>query len=222
MAYFPIYISINIVELGYSTINPLEYFNLNNYTNISYIAASNNITNLTQIIEEYENEKNFLNHIINFTFINGGIPFESDSKKFKILNIISGILYSLNLIVVLVIVLEEDFSLFNISNAISLAFFTFNLTSCISITIMEIIILVLIFKLKNSFSNYFALIEDLFQVIISRYIWNKIEDFNFTIFCIFSGFLLTILNIIFIIYNCNQSLKAIMVKSDRFLDHFIS
>ena len=83
VAYFPIYISINIVELGYSTINPLEYFNLNNYTNISYIAASNNITNLTQIIEEYENEKNFLNHIINFTFINGGIPFESDSKKLK-------------------------------------------------------------------------------------------------------------------------------------------
>jgi len=77
LAYYPIYSSFKLEEISHSAKNPLEYFNLKNYTNITFIAEYYNITNLTIIFEKFGSEENFINNKINFALNNKGIKFES-------------------------------------------------------------------------------------------------------------------------------------------------
>lgn len=79
----------------------MEYFKLNNYTNITFIASFYKITNLTIIFEKFKSEENFINYKINFTTINKGIKFESDLVRYKISSIILAILYTINYIAVI-------------------------------------------------------------------------------------------------------------------------
>ena len=220
VTYYPIYISFNLVEAGYSTKNPLEYFKLNNNTNITFIAGYYNITNLTIILEQYENEENFLNNKINFTSINKDIPFESDHKNYKILTIISAIFETVNFIILSFILFNKKINC--TANNIKIVFcliiiFIFYVFSII----LLIIILIIINRLHKSLSEFYLLIEYLFNIKIEQFIWNELIDlddnFDYECFNIIIVFLLIITIFVF----CVKGIESIFIRSNRFIDRLI-
>ena len=219
LAYYPIYTSFNLVEAGYSTKNPLEYFELNNYTNITFIANYYNITNLTIIFEQYENEESFINNKINFTSINKNIEFESDHKKYKILSIIIAIFYTLNLITLAFIVFNKIFKFINNSKEV-FCLFILLIFYIISI-ILSSIILIIINRLYNSLKEFYSLIEYLFNVNIAGFIWNEVSDLNNNFVSICLNLFFTIIIIVFIITLCKDSVQHISIGSNKFFDKLI-
>ena len=216
MAYFPFFSSFNLVKASYSTKNPLEYFELKNYTNITYIANFYNITNLTTIFETFETEENFINNKINFTSINKGIEFESDLNNYKILSIILSIIYTLNNILLLAIIVNNILHLFNNSKEM-IILVTLFLLYIISV-ILSSLILIIINRLYNSLSYFYSLIIYLFKLKIPKANLDEVDYLNDS----FNGerfnLIFSIIIITLIIIKCKDSIEIISPKSNRFFD----
>ena len=78
-----------------------EFFNISNYTNITYLAEYLNITDLITVKNMEENEEYLLNYIINITLIDDKNSFESDKRKSKIYGIILFILFISKLLILI-------------------------------------------------------------------------------------------------------------------------
>ena len=91
----PIYLAFSFDILNENNFNITEFFNMTNITQIEHISK---LLNKSIIEELEENNKTFINNLINFTEINGGDSIESNIKKTKINNIIFGIIILIGLI----------------------------------------------------------------------------------------------------------------------------
>ena len=91
----PIYLAFSFDILNENNFNITEFFNMTNITQIEHISK---LLNKSIIEELEENNKTFINNLINFTEINGGDSIESNIKKTKIINIIFGIIILIGLI----------------------------------------------------------------------------------------------------------------------------
>ena len=216
LACYPIYSAFNLVEVSYSSKNPLEYFKLNNYSNITFIASYYNITNLTIIFEKFESEENFINYKINFTSINKDIKFESDLKRYKILSIILAILCTINHIVLIYIIF---FNIINNSKLVLLINILF--LSYIVSTILSIIILIITRRLNKSLTYFYSLIIRLFKVKISKFIRNEIKYLRsaFTYESINLFYFIFIICIV--VFECKKSTDHMSIRTKSFLNKLI-
>ena len=218
--YFPLYTSFNLVEAGLSTRNPLEFFQLKNNTNITYIANYYNITNLSLINETFQNEENFINYKINFTFINNGIEFESDLKKYKILNSILGIFSTLNIILLCSIFFDENLGLINNSKYV----FYISIILCLSYIISIILSLLtfrIIYRLFKSFSHFYSLIENLFLIEIPQKIWNEVKFLDKSSLFLCINFIFSILFLTYTIGVCKTNFVYKSKSTNHLLEHLI-
>ena len=221
LAYFPIYSSFNLVEVSHSSKYPLEYFNLKNYSNITFIAGCYNITNLTIIFEKFGNEENFINNKINFTLINKGIKFESELKYYEILNDILAISYTTNIIILLSIIFNKDLNLINskklLFSFLSILFILNTISIILSFTNLKIIK-----RLKNSLSKFYTMIEYIYTYEIPQFIWDEIGYLDNTSNIIYINLFISIIIICIIIPRlCKNSIENIKIRRKSFLDEFV-
>ena len=217
---FPVYNSFNLVEARFSSKNPYEFFELKNYVNITNIANYYNMTNRALKIEMFENKENFLNYKINFTNINKGIKFESDLKNYKILSVIIGFLSTINLILFSTIFFKDYFDLnfklniFYISLILSLLYIIIIILSSITFSITN--------RLYNSFSDFYSLIENLFQIEISNNIWKEIKFLDKSSLFICVNIIFSILFVASSIGELNNSIEYIKYRSFGILDILVN
>ena len=132
-------------------------------TNITQIEHISKLLNKSIIKELEENNKTFINNLINFTEINGGDSIESNIKKTKINNIIFGIIILIGLISFSLIYFRFlDKILEKIKNRIIALAILFVIN--IILVIIKSIDLCVFFKLANYFNKLFKKIKDLFLV----------------------------------------------------------
>ena len=135
--YYPIYNAFNLVQISYSSNNSSEYFNLWNYTNITYIAQYYNLTN-SEFLDKFENKEKFIDKEVNFTSINQGIKFEIELKNYQKLTIISAIICTVNLVLFYILYFNDKLDLIKNSKELILLTLLF-LFFIISITLSSII-----------------------------------------------------------------------------------
>ena len=156
----PIYLAFSFDILNENNFNITEFFNMTNITQIEHISK---LLNKSIIKELEENNKTFINNLINFTEINGGDSIESNIKKTKINNIIFGIIILIGLILFSLIYFRfRDKILEKIKNRIIALAILFVIN--IILVIIKSIDLCVFFKLANYFNKLFKKIKDLFLV----------------------------------------------------------
>ena len=220
-SYFPIFNLCNLDLIRYSSKNPLEYFNLKNHTNITFIARFFNITNLTIIYEQFESEENFINNIINFTFINKGIRVEPELKKYEILSTFLAIVINKNYWLFFAIILNKNLKFIN-SKIVFLLILSIHFLFIIISLIISFLILKIINKLANSLTIFYSQIEYLFTYNIQPFIWNEVQNLNNTYYYICFNLLLSFFMICLIIILRKDSIKYLPIKRKKsFLDNLL-
>ena len=220
LPYYPIYSSFNLVKASYSSKNPIKFFRLKNYTNITFIARYYNITNLSIIFEKFESEENFINYKINFTSINKDIKFESDLKRYKILSIILAILCTINHIVLIFFIFcKIKFNIINYSKEVLIISFLF--LSYIISTILSIIILIITRRLNKLLSYFYSLIIRLFKVKISKFVMNEINHLRSAISYEILNLFYLFFIICLIIFECKNSTDHMPIRTNNFLNKLI-
>ena len=214
--FVPIYYSLNLRKAKDYIKEPIEYFDLINNMNISYISELLKITNSSTIQYTFKNKKNFINHILNFTYINNNIKFESDQKDFNKYNVIQAIFCPLNIIAIYFILYGAIFKYINF-----IYFLVIHLLFNITILIVEIFGLKLSDKLTQSLANFFATIKYLFQITILKIYYDDIDKFYDSCVTITGNMVFTIASIIYIIYILKQILEE-KVKFNSYNDYLIN
>ena len=100
------FISYSLKNIKEGIDNPIEYFELKNRTNITYISKLENITNNSKIEEMINNKELMIKNILNFTYINENTKFEASVNLFKFCNISQRIIFLINLVVLLCSILN--------------------------------------------------------------------------------------------------------------------
>ena len=217
-SYFPIYSAFNLVQVNYSSNNASEYFNLENYTNITYICEYYNLTNLS-FFEMYENEEGFINEEVNFTNINQGIMFETELKNYQKLTIISASIFTFNSILFYTLSFNYKLNLFKNSKE----FF------CLALLFLFVIISIIlssikiknIWRLFNSLNKYYSLIIDLFEVDISQFIIDEFSNLENSFYLGFLSIFSSVVFSVLIIYLCNHSIEGVTNRKNKFLDRLM-
>ena len=217
-AYYPIYSSFNLVQISYSSNNSSEYFNLRNYTNITYIAQYYNLTN-SEFLDKFENKEKFIDKEVNFTSINQGIKFEIELKNYQKLTIISAIICTVNLVLFYILYFNDKLDLIKNSKELILLTLLF-LFFIISIALSSII-MKNIWRVYDLLVHYYRLIKDLFNVDISDFIINEITSLSNTfIFEFLSTFSSVVISSI-IINLCKNYTERIPNRKNKLLNKFI-
>ena len=161
------------------TNNQIEYFNLINHANISYIVdylQKKNITNFSNLTKISENKENFINNITNFSTINGGINFEKEQTNLQIINIILSITYTFTIITFIFIFINFPFKFINpiVLIIMSMFFYLFSLISLI----FEILDMKIINILYKSLRRFYSRIYKLFGLKIPLSNLNELRFLN--------------------------------------------
>lgn len=216
--FYPIYSSLHLVEAESSISNPSSFFELKNYTNINFIAEYFNISNITETMEKFKNEENFINYILNFTSINEGIKFESDLINYKEFSIISGILNFINLSLFSIIGVTKNKNI-DFYKKYKFVLLTLLFLLYIIYIIISLFLLIIINRLHKSFLNYYNLIHYLFKIAISQHLLDEIDtlDDSFNIICMNYCYIF----ICIIICLCKDSRNYITFRTEKNLEKLI-
>ena len=164
-AYFLPYFTINNLSKTKECINnPIEYFNLLNSTNITYIAELKNITNNTIIDEMSNNKKLIIEQLLNFTFINENITFDSDYKKYRAFDIIIKYEFFFCSIFLIFVIInyKNKFKYIDSAKSIYLLIIIFFLD--IKSLFLHFKFVNIISRLSESINKYFAKIKKIFEI----------------------------------------------------------
>ena len=207
----PLFDSYNLDKLDEGLSNPIKNFDLLKYTNISYIADLLNITNSTKIRIVNENQEDFINNLINFTFINGNIKFKSCQKVLKIFNTIHTIFCFLKTMTFIIIFLRKK------NNFIKSKIFLF-LVFLMIFSIISLIFEILDFnycsELYNSISIFVGKISQFFRIDIPKVYKDEINKIDNLMEADSLNFIISIAMIIYNICICEGKIhKKLNLKT---------
>jgi len=184
--FFSTYFSFNFNNIKEYIHFPTKYIEPSNYINLEYIASFNNITNITII---RENEKNYIDNLLNFTNINEGKTFEYHQGMNKFLNIIILIIFIFNIINFLYILIKGRFFIYTPKYYILISLF---FLLALVLIILDILDFIIINKLLNSFYSFKERVDNIYEY---KYIYNIIlKEKNFFYFSLAALFINIVAN----------------------------
>ena len=187
---YSVYNSYKLDESRECIENPLNYFNITNFTDINFTYKCLNIINSTKKDEIFENKEKCISSLLNFTSINGNVKFETTqfyNKLFSILVLIFFISIVINLLIICSDLRKDPFNYKKeFIHLILIVFFI--LTSLI----FGILDCSFIFKLKESFIKLDKNTEKLFNKDFSEFERNENINLELSFVNIYLSFFLLI------------------------------
>ena len=158
--------------------NPIEYFNLLNKINTTYIAKIKKITNESIIEKMSSNKELTIKTILNFTRINGNITFDSDYEIYKISDLIIKYSFLFSLLFLFFIIINVKYTFKYIDSAKSIyiliiIFFLDILSIFLNFRFYNIIL-----KLSKSINKYFKRIKIFFKIEIPKINEEELDYFE--------------------------------------------
>ena len=215
-SFFPLRNSFDLDVLKEYVHKPLKYINTTNDTNIRYIASFHKITNLTKI---KENEKEYINNLLNFTNINENITFEFYQERNKLYNIIIFFIFMINTIFF-------DYIFFTFEKTKNNTIYIILILIFLAMEIVKISLLIkdinLIIKLKRALDSFHLRVRNIYKIkSIKTIIITKINNFYFPQFFLYILEFITILFVLLGLKLCYEILKirqSIFIKRNPLIN----
>jgi len=216
ISFFPLRNSFDLDVLKEYVHKPLKYINTTNDTNIRYIASFHKITNLTKI---KENEKEYINNLLNFTNINENITFEFYQERNKLYNIIIFFIFMINTIFF-------DYILYTFEKTKNNTIYIILILIFLAMEIVKISLLIkdinLIIKLKRALDSFHLRVRNIYKIkSIKTIIITKINNFYFFQFFLYILEFITILFVLLGLKLCYEILKirqSIFIKRNPLIN----
>ena len=202
--FFPYFLLNDLDNIKECINNPINYFNLLNHINITYIAELKNNTNESIIEEMYSDKEMAIRKILNFTHINGEITFNSNYSIYKFIDISIKYLFLFFLIFFIFVV-------FNVQNKFKYLDPEKSIYLLVIIFFLDIFSLFIHFwffiineKLSASINKYFETIEKYFKIEIPKLINDEFEYFKCYLLPLINIIMIFIFAFIYIFILCKK------------------
>ena len=170
-----LYYSFQLNKINDIISNPMEYFNLLDHINTTYISERFNNIKKEEIEAINEDKEYFIKSLLNFSRYSNNRTFDSIEKKFKIINIMHLIIFFLKYIILILLILAIKFEY---SSLYKIIFFILFLSHNFFSLILESTNIYDIRTLLDYLTYFLNSIEICFRIEIPESVYNETKKLN--------------------------------------------
>ena len=170
-----LYYSFQLNEINEFISNPMEYFNLLEHINVTYISEAFNITKKEEIEVINEDKEYFIKSLLNFSRYSNNKTFDSIEREFKMINIIHFIIFFFKYIILILLLIAIKFKYSSLYKIIF--FILFLLLNFISL-ILESLNIYDINRFLDYLVYFLSQIENCFKIKIPESVFNETKKLN--------------------------------------------